>query len=109
MARWHVSRLDHLRYIAKAAYLPISRYRKSRRATGDPVAAAQRATWFHDHSDGHRRPILVAEETPGKIAGYTATGRFRAKQAYVPTVEVTIQYRPDATHRGIGTALWISR
>ncbi len=71
-----------------------------------PATASQRTTWFHDHSDGHRHWILVAEDPAGRIAGYTATGRFRAKQAYDPTVEVTIQCRPDATGRGIGTALY---
>ncbi len=71
-----------------------------------PVSAVQRTTWFHDHSDGRRHRILVAEDPPGTITGYTATGRFRARQAYDPTVEVTIQCRPDATGRGIGTALY---
>jgi L-amino acid N-acyltransferase YncA len=38
-----------------------------------PFAPEQRVPWFHEHSDGRRHRILVAEEK-GNILAYTATG-----------------------------------
>jgi len=65
----------------------------------------QRVPWFHEHSDGRRRRVLVAEDD-GKILGYTATGSFRPKEAYETTVEVSVACSPGSTAKGIGSQLY---
>jgi len=71
-----------------------------------PFMPEQRAAWFHDHSDGRRYRLLVAEDPSGGVLGYACTGRFRAKDAYDTTVEASVACRPDAVGRGLGTALY---
>jgi phosphinothricin acetyltransferase len=71
-----------------------------------PYAPDQRVAWFHDHSDGRRYRILVADDAAGGVLGYACTGRFRTKEAYDTTVEISIACRPDAVGRGLGTALY---
>lgn len=71
-----------------------------------PFTAEQRATWFHEHSDGKRYRLLVAEDGAGGVLGYTGTGRFRTKPAYDTTVEVSVACHPDAIGRGIGRRLY---
>jgi phosphinothricin acetyltransferase len=66
----------------------------------------QRVGWFHDHSNGRRHRLLVAEEERGQILGYAGTGPFRPKEAYETTVEVTIACRPDAIGKRVGTQLY---
>jgi phosphinothricin acetyltransferase len=70
-----------------------------------PFAPEQRVAWFHEHSDGLRHRILVADED-GKVLGYTATGSFRSKEAYETTVEVSVACAPESTAKGVGTQLY---
>jgi len=65
----------------------------------------ERLPWFHDHSDGKRYRMLVAEDATG-LLGYAATGPFRKKGAYDTTAEVSVACAPTATGRGVGTALY---
>jgi len=69
-------------------------------------APEERVTWFHEHSDGHRHQILVAEENGKGILGYAATGSFRSKEAYETTVEVSIACDPASTGKRLGTQLY---
>jgi len=71
-----------------------------------PFAPEQRVAWFHEHSDGSRHRILVAEEDGVGILGYTASGSFRTKEAYETTVEVSIACKPEAAGKRIGTQLY---
>ncbi|MBV8051221.1 MAG: N-acetyltransferase [Acidobacteriaceae bacterium] len=71
-----------------------------------PFTPQQREGWFHDHSDGHRHRLLVAEQKPGEILGYAASGPFRSKEGYQTTVEVTVYCHPAATGKGVGAALY---
>lgn len=71
----------------------------------EPVIAENRLEWFREHSDGCRYRMLVACDGED-ILGYAGTGRFRAKRAYDTTVESTIYCAPEATGRGIGSALY---
>lgn len=66
----------------------------------------QRRDWFHDHNDGRRYRLLVAEDRHRRIVGYACTGRFRPKPAYETTVEVSVACDPDATGKRIGTRLY---
>ena len=64
-----------------------------------------RRPWFDHHSPVGRHQLLVADDA-GRVLGYAGTGPFRAKQAYETSVEMSIYVAPDATGRGIGTALY---
>jgi phosphinothricin acetyltransferase len=48
---------------------------------------------------------LIAE-TDGLVVGYATSSRFRPKAAYQTSVETTIYLAPEATGRGLGTALY---
>ncbi len=50
-------------------------------------------------------PYLVAEEN-GEIYGYVFADKFRLRQAYDHTVEVSIYVKNAAKQKGIGTALY---
>ncbi len=71
-----------------------------------PFHWQQRAGWFHDHSDGRRYRLLVADDPARGVAGYACTGRFRTKDAYDTTVEASIACAPDAVCGGLGTLLY---
>ena len=71
-----------------------------------PFSVEQRVGWFHEHCDGHRHRLVIAEDPAGAILGYAGTGPFRTKEAYETTVEVTIACRPEATGKRIGTQLY---
>ena len=73
---------------------------------GQPFRPEQRVSWFHDHSGEGRYRLLVAEDSGAGLLGYACTGRFRPKDAYDTTVEASIQCRPDAVGRGLGTRLY---
>lgn len=49
---------------------------------------------------------LLVAELGGEVAGYVETLRFRPKPAYDRSVEVSIYLAPDATGRGLGSALY---
>jgi phosphinothricin acetyltransferase len=71
-----------------------------------PFSTDQRRSWFHDHCDGRRYQLLVAEDAALGVLGYACTGRFRPKEAYSTTVEASVACRPDATGRGVGSLLY---
>ncbi len=50
-------------------------------------------------------PFLVAEED-GEILGYACATRFKMRQAYEYSAEVSIYVKNDAKQRGIGTLLY---
>lgn len=51
-------------------------------------------------------PWLVAEDANGKLLGYAYASTWKARAAYRHSVEVTVYLAPQATARGIGTALY---
>lgn len=73
-----------------------------------PFSPEQRVRWFNEHTDDGRHRILVAEDQDKKIAGYTASGAFRNKEAYETTVEVSIACSPESVNKGIGSLLYQS-
>jgi phosphinothricin acetyltransferase len=72
----------------------------------DPFTPEQRVAWFHEHSDGGRYRLLVADSAAEGLLGYAATGRFRAKAAYDTTVEASVACSPKAAGKGIGSQLY---
>jgi phosphinothricin acetyltransferase len=71
-----------------------------------PYTPEQRFDWFQAHSDGRRCRTLVAVDAQGTVFGYVATGRFRPKEAYDTTVEVSIACSHAAAGQGIGSQLY---
>lgn len=71
-----------------------------------PFSPEQRVPWFNEHTNNGRHRILVAEDSGGKIVGYTATGSFRSKEAYETTVEVSVACSLESVNKGIGTQLY---
>lgn len=53
-----------------------------------------------------RYPWIVAEAGDGRLAGYAYACPFRARAAYRFAVETTLYLAPEATGRGLGTALY---
>lgn len=68
--------------------------------------ARSAAAWERrlDELTGSGLPFLVAELS-GAVAGFAYAGPWRPRPAYQYTVEDTIYLAPDATGRGLGTAL----
>jgi len=52
-----------------------------------------------------RYPFLVAD-IDGEVAGYAYAVRFKLREAYEHSAEVSVYVRNDAKHRGIGTSLY---
>ncbi len=71
----------------------------------EPVTVEQRRPWFDQFGDHGRHRLLVAEDG-ARVLGYACTHQFRTKAAYDTTVETTIYCAPEATGRGVGTALY---
>ncbi|MCX7841942.1 MAG: GNAT family N-acetyltransferase [Clostridia bacterium] len=61
-----------------------------------------RRQWFNGY--GGKYPLLVAE-TDGKIIGYTSLSKFREKEGFFRTVELSVYIHPDYHGRGAGKAL----
>jgi L-amino acid N-acyltransferase len=68
-----------------------------------PFPLEDRCEWFLARRAQHF-PILVAE-VDGAIAGYAATGPFRAYDGYARTVEHSVYIREEFQRRGLGRAL----
>jgi phosphinothricin acetyltransferase len=71
----------------------------------EPYTVETRLPWLAQFADGGRHRLLVAE-IDGAVVAYAGTHQFRTKAAYDTSVEVTIYCAPDATARGIGSALY---
>ena len=69
-------------------------------------SADQRRPWFVEHCAGGRYRLMVAESEQHGIIAYASSGRFRSKEAYDTTVEVSIQCAPGYRSRGVGTRLY---
>lgn len=68
-----------------------------------PRSFEDRAAWFEAHqSDLH--PLYVAEIC-GVLAGYATLSPYRAKEAYRPTVELSVYVGPDHRGRGVASVL----
>lgn len=69
-------------------------------------SADQRRPWFAEHCAGDRYRLLVAEDEQHGVIAYATSGRFRAKEAYDTTVEVSIQCAPNCKGAGLGIRLY---
>lgn len=62
----------------------------------------ERMEWFSHYGGAY--PLIVAE-IDGKVAGYSSLSKFREKEAYKSTVELSLYIAPDCRGRGLGKAL----
>lgn len=70
-----------------------------------PFTTEQRVAWFDQFTRTGRHRLFVGEQLDA-VVGYAGTHQFRVKQAYDSTVETTVYCAPDATGRGVGSALY---
>jgi phosphinothricin acetyltransferase len=78
----------------------------SRMVTADtePVPVASRQAWFDAHGP-ERRPLWVAEDAEGRMAGWLSYTDFYGRPAYGATVEVSIYLDADRRGQGLGRFL----
>jgi phosphinothricin acetyltransferase len=67
----------------------------------------RRREWFTHYRPSGRYRLLVATEGP-RMLGFATSSAHRPKQAYDTSIETTVYVAPDATGRGVGTALYAS-
>jgi L-amino acid N-acyltransferase YncA len=74
----------------------------SRMVTADtePVSAADRLNWFHEHSPD-KRPLWLVEEQ-GRTIGWVSFQSFYGRPAYAATAEISIYLHPAARGQGLG-------
>ena len=69
------------------------------------VAVLQRLEWFDTFSSFGPHRLVVAQSGE-QVVGYASSSRFKVRQAYDTSVEVTIYVHPDAKRMGIGRILY---
>lgn len=70
----------------------------------EPHTLAMRRAWFDAKAaDGY--PVLVCEESGGRVIGFASFGPFRAWAAYRYTVEHSVYVHPDFRGQGAGRSL----
>jgi phosphinothricin acetyltransferase len=72
----------------------------------EPVAVADRASWFHEHTHAGPHRLVVAEGPDRAIAGWGTTSRFRERAAYATTVESSVYCRTDLVGQRVGTRIY---
>jgi phosphinothricin acetyltransferase len=70
-----------------------------------PFSLEARGQWFAKFSDSGPYRIFVAA-SENRVIGYTSCGRYREKQAYETSVELSVYLAPDYGRRGLGTRLY---
>jgi phosphinothricin acetyltransferase len=71
----------------------------------EPVTLDERREWLAQFAMTGPHRLLVAEED-GVVLGYAGSFRFRTRCAYEGTIETTVYCAPEATGRGLGSALY---
>jgi phosphinothricin acetyltransferase len=70
-----------------------------------PITREECAAWFLGFSEHGPHRIFVALH-PQRVVGFAHSKPFRAKAAYVTSVETTVYVDPDAIGTGVGSALY---
>jgi len=71
----------------------------------EPRSLADREEWFAQFSSSGRYQCFVAEEG-GRVIAYAGSTRFKEKEAYQTTIEMTIYCAPDRGRQGLGGKLY---
>lgn len=70
----------------------------------EPWNRQRREEWFEDHVRNNY-PVLVAENSDGRILGWGSLSRFHSRPGYRFTAEDSIYIAEDARGRGLGKQL----
>jgi phosphinothricin acetyltransferase len=70
-----------------------------------PFTVEARRDWFSHYATTGSHRLLVAADGDD-VLGYATSSAFRAKPAYVTSVEATVYLHSAATGRGLGTLLY---
>ena len=78
----------------------------SRMVTADtePVSAASREQWFHEHSP-EKRPLWMVENDLSEVVGWVSFQSFYGRPAYDATVEISIYLHENARGKGYGKTI----
>src|SRR5262245_14430353 len=69
-----------------------------------PNTLEERLAWFDEHvRDDY--PVFVAEDGPGRIAGWSSLSQFRARIGYQFSTENSVYVAPSHRGQGVGTLL----
>lgn len=97
---------------ARAGDLPdltdiYNHYVRTSHATFDvePQTVEARAGWLSHYAETGPYRVLVAVDGRS-VLGYATSSRFRERPGYRTSVEVSAYLHPDATGRGVGSALY---
>lgn len=71
----------------------------------ESVSMSSRMDWFAGFRDTGPHRLMVAVDDD-LVLGYAASKEFRPRPAYRTSVETSVYCRPDATGRGVGSALY---
>jgi phosphinothricin acetyltransferase len=72
-----------------------------------PVAIGERRAWFSQFGSAGPHRLLVAR-SQGVVLGYASAARYRDREAFRETVEVSVSLRAGWRSRGVGTLLYAS-
>jgi phosphinothricin acetyltransferase len=72
----------------------------------EPITMEQRRAWFDHYDVAGRHRLLVAVDDA--VVGYASSSPWHERPAYETSVETSIYLAPQATGRGVGTALYSS-
>jgi phosphinothricin acetyltransferase len=70
-----------------------------------PRTLADREQWFAQFASSGRYQCFVAEEK-GRVIAYAGSTRFKEKEAYQTTIEMTIYCAPGRSGQGLGRQLY---
>ena len=71
----------------------------------DEITMSQRREWFTHYSSTGRHQLFVAVED-GDVLGYVTASPLFTRRAYETSVATSIFCAPEATGRGVGSALY---
>jgi len=75
-------------------------------ADTNPVAVADRVQWFNQHNK-YKRPLWIAEDDNGKIAGWISFQDFYGRPAYNGTSEISIYVDENERGKGYGKKMLV--
>ncbi len=70
----------------------------------EPRSMQHRVRWFEDHEQSGL-PIFVAEDSHGRIVGWSSLSRFHDRKGFQFTCENSVYIAADARGRGLGKLL----
>jgi len=70
-----------------------------------PTTEAERLDWLAEHPPQGPHRVVVAEDR-GRVVGFAASSRYRAREAYATSVETSVYVADGRTGRGIGSSLY---